>query len=129
MESLHATATRDGPQGVTNVTMNIFGGGGSMKLLVSMNQKLDTIDMKISELTAALTQVSDRLDTGVAEILALIDQLSQADPDLSQEGQNALDRLRVKVEALNEIVPDEQQPEEGPQPEPQSKKSESKKDR
>ena len=93
--------------------MSVFSGGGSTKkLLAEISSKQDLILMKLSELAASLTQVGDKLDQARAEILALLEQLAQADPDLSPEGQQAVDRLKVIAEALDAIVPDEQPPPE-----------------
>lgn len=79
-----------------------------------ITQKLESIDMKVSELVPALNQLGDKLDQAKAELVALIDQLRQSDPDLSPEGASALARISSIVDALDALTPNETPPVEPP---------------
>ena len=87
--------------------------GGWKKDLAEINKKLDTtseqlevITLKLSELTGHLNEVGDKLEKAQAEILAALEKLGSSDPDLSSEGQAAVDRVRAIAEALDAVVPD-----------------------
>lgn len=97
--------------------MSMFGGGPSKNevhnYFQTINQKLDRIldnqkkiIMKQSELAAALTSVKDQLTKAKDEILAKIAALQTSDPDISPEGQAALDSLKAIAQALDDVVED-----------------------
>jgi uncharacterized phage infection (PIP) family protein YhgE len=74
--------------------------------MANINNKLDQIIMKVSELQGVVTQVKDQLAKAADEITAKIAQLQSTDPDISPEGQAVIDELKAKAQALDDIVPD-----------------------
>ena len=64
--------------------------------------------MKISELTAAVTEVSTQLAKAQGEILERITSLEDAllNVELPEEATAALTALREQTQALDDIVPD-----------------------
>ena len=84
--------------------------GAVRRELAAINKQLENINVKLSELATSLNEVGDKLDKAKAEILAQIEKLEAADPDLSPEGQAAVERLREVAEALDAVVEDEAPP-------------------
>lgn len=77
----------------------------SPEALANINTKLDHITMKLSELPALVTTINTKLDEAKNEILAEIAKLKTTDPDISPEGQAALDSLTARANALGDISP------------------------
>ena len=98
-------------------------------ILLTVNQQLIDISMKISELFPALSQIGDRLEQAKAEIIALLDQLRQADPDLSPEGASALARLQQVAEDLDSVAESNPQPTPEPPPQPEVERTSGRKHR
>jgi hypothetical protein len=67
---------------------------------------LEQIDMKASEVPAALGALKAQLAKAKDEIINKIAALEVADPDLSEEGTSALGELRDLVQQLDNINPD-----------------------
>lgn len=84
-----------------------------------INNKLDKIIMKQSELAANLEGVSSQLSKAKDEILAELDKLRASDPDLSPEGIAAVQKLGNIAQALDDVIADAPPPVEPPvEPEP-----------
>lgn len=61
---------------------------------------------KVSEVAAAINAVNEQLEKARLEIVSAIAALSASDPDLSPEGNAALDRLKAVAQRLDDVVPD-----------------------
>lgn len=82
-------------------------------------QLLEEINMKLSELPAALASLKTQLTKAKDEIVNKIAAIEVSDPDLSTEGSSALDELRQLAQDLDNINPDAPvKPEPAPAPEP-----------
>ena len=79
---------------------------GIIDILSAIKHQLNSIEMKVSELAATLNTVKDTLSKAKAEILAKIEALSSSDPDISPEGQQAIEQLKAVATALDDVVPD-----------------------
>ena len=90
--------------------------------LDNVAKQIEKLDMKVSELFPALTQLGDKLEQAKAELVALLDQLRQSDPDVSPEGAQAIARINAIVDALDALTPNESTPpvEQPPAEEPPS---------
>ncbi len=73
--------------------------------VTGINQKLDTIIMKLSEAETIIVEGAKKLGEAQTEILAKIAELEAADPDISPEGTAALESIRSIATALADIVP------------------------
>lgn len=62
--------------------------------------------MKLSDLSGSLNEVGDQLEKAQAEILDALTKLSESDPDISPEGQEAINRLKSAAQRLDDIIPD-----------------------
>jgi hypothetical protein len=73
-----------------------------------LSRQLEKIEMKLSELGAALSAVDTQLEKAKAEILEKIDALTVAltDVEIPSDATVALDQLTASAQALDEIVPD-----------------------
>lgn len=72
----------------------------------TINLKLDKLLMKQSELAAKLESVSSQLTKAKDEIMAELDALRAADPDLSEEGIAAVQKLANIAQALDNVIAD-----------------------
>ena len=79
---------------------------GILEELSHIRQQLNQLEMKQSELAATLNTVKDTLSKAKTEILAKIEALSSSDPDISPEGQQAIEQLKAVATALDDVVPD-----------------------
>lgn len=82
-------------------------------------QLLEQIDMKVSQVPAALASLKTQITKARDEIINKIAAIEVADPDLSEEGLAALNELRDLAQQLDNINPDapvkeEPKPEEPP---------------
>jgi hypothetical protein len=73
-----------------------------------INSKLEEMSMKISEVSALLVSVDAQLGKAKDEIVAKIAELQAAlvNVDVPADAQAALDDLKVKAQALDDVVPD-----------------------
>ena len=79
-----------------------------------VKKQLKETHMKLSDLSGSLNQVGDQLEKAQAEILDALEKLAASDPDISPEGQAAIDRLKSAAQRLDDIIPDNvQAPPEG----------------
>lgn len=74
-----------------------------------IEERLDNIMVKLSELAAQLSAVTAQNDKANAEILARLDELENAlsDVDLPDEAIEALEALKASVQVSDDFVPDE----------------------
>ena len=79
-------------------------------------QLLEQIDMKVSQVPAALASLKTQITKARDEIINKIAAIEVADPDLSEEGLAALNELRDLAQQLDNINPDAPVKEE-PKPE------------
>jgi hypothetical protein len=83
-----------------------------------MLEEMETrIMARISDLAAIANGIGDQLEKAKAEIEAAIAALKNADPDISPEGQAALERLVTVAQAFDDLNPDVT-PEPTPTPAP-----------
>jgi len=79
---------------------------GIKQLTKAIERHTDIMATKLSELAGVLTGIDDTLDKAKTEIVNIIAELRKTDPDISPEGQAALDRLSTLAKALDDVVPD-----------------------
>ena len=96
--------------GKVSIFTDIVGMGRVNKKLDEISEQLEQINVKLSELSGHLNEVGDKLEKAQAEILAALDKLASSDPDLSPEGQAAVERVKAIAEALDAVIPDEHLP-------------------
>lgn len=89
-----------------NINFRIILENAPNQELAVINQKLDTLTMKVSEAVEAFKQVGNTLEKASTEIKAKLEELSNSDPDISEEGKAAVERVKTIAEALDAIVPD-----------------------
>jgi TolA-binding protein len=77
----------------------------SKQQLDRIEQSLTNIMATVAELSGILTQVGEQLSKAQAEILKKLDELSAG--NLPPEAEAAVADLRAKVQALDDIVPDQ----------------------
>jgi hypothetical protein len=82
-----------------------FPEGEVQRELDEINVKLDKIMATAAELAGLLRQIGTQLDKAQTEILDAIAKLQQS--ELPADAAAALDELKVKVQALDDIVPDQ----------------------
>ena len=92
--------------------MNIFGVDRAKDYFNTLNQKLDQIIVKQSELAGSLEKVSTQLSKAKDEIMAELDKLRSSDPDLSPEGVEAVQKLGNIAQALDDVIKDQPAPEQ-----------------
>ena len=75
--------------------------------LKEINKQLKEIEMKVDEAIDAVKAVGEQLEKATREILAKIEALENVLPDdLTEEQQAAIQVLKDKAKALDDIVPD-----------------------
>ena len=85
-----------------------FGWCGLRQEIKELGKEVKNMSTKLSELAAAIVAVNNGLDKAKTEILAKIAELEDSlqDVEIPAEAQAAIDDLRVKAQALDDIVPD-----------------------
>lgn len=63
--------------------------------------------MKESEAVAAINRIGDQLEKVATEITKEIANLKSSDPDLTPQGDAAIERLQRLADAVDAIVPDD----------------------
>ena len=95
---------------------------GCRKMLIRLEQELEEINMKLSELAAAITEVSEQLAKAQVEIMTKIEELEAAlaDIELPQDAQDAIAALKEQAQRLDDVVPEVlPTPEPAPEPTPE----------
>mgnify|MGYP001766201502 CR=1 FL=1 len=74
----------------------------------TLNCNHEVILMKLSELAMQLSALAAQLDKAAGEIVAKIDDLETAlaDTEIPEEAATAIEELKAKAQALDDIVPD-----------------------
>ena len=101
-----------------HVQLEMVSGPGADQQTKLLLEQLEQINMKASEVPAALASLKTQLTKAKDEIINKIAALEVADPDLSNEGSTALDELRQLAQDLDNINPDAPVKPEKPEPEP-----------